>query len=185
MMKVLVAYYSETGNTEKVARAIHEEALKKHESHFKRINEVAAGEIGDYDVVFLGSPCHSANLASPVRSLLRSLPKSPKFKLAGFFTHSVVSPERLPDARDSFNTWAGRCVSSFENTSKRKKIEFLGCYNCEGVPSPPVQEFIRSNVFQNESAEAWQEYIEEAATHPDDQDLRRAQEFTRTMLSKL
>jgi len=30
-MKILVAYYSETGNTEKIARAIYEEAAKEHE----------------------------------------------------------------------------------------------------------------------------------------------------------
>jgi len=184
-MKVLVAYYSETGNTERVARAIHREASKNHESHLTRIGQVTPDEINNYDVVFLGSPCHSANLATPVRRLLRSLPKPPKYKLAGFFTHSVVSPERLPDARDSFNTWAGRCLATFGNACKRRNVDFLGCFNCEGGPSSPVQEFIRSNVFQNESAEAWQEYIEEAATHPDRRDLRRAREFARTVLSKL
>ncbi len=184
MMKVLVAYYSETGNTEKVAKAIHEETSKKHEAHLRRISEVTAEAISDYDLVFLGSPCHSANLAAPVRRLLRSLPKSPKYKLAGFFTHSVPSPERQPEARDSFNTWAGRCVASFENTSKRKKMEFLGYYNCEGVPSPATQEFIRNNVFESD-AEMWERYIEEAKGHPDDEDLRRAQEFAQNVLSKL
>jgi flavodoxin len=41
-LKVLVAYYSETGNTEKVARAIHDEASKKHQSHLRKIAEIAA-----------------------------------------------------------------------------------------------------------------------------------------------
>ena len=37
-MKVLVTYYSETGNTEKIARAIYEEASKEHEVNLKKIN---------------------------------------------------------------------------------------------------------------------------------------------------
>jgi len=158
-MKVLVAYYSETGNTERVARAIRREASKKHEYHLTIIDEITPDEVNNYDVVFLGSPYHSANLATPVRRLLRSLPKPPKYKLAGFYTHSVVSPAHLADTRNSFNTWAGRCLATFGNVCKRRNIDFLGCFNYEGGPSSLVQEFIKSNVFQNESAEAWQEYI--------------------------
>ncbi|MCK4434827.1 flavodoxin domain-containing protein, partial [Candidatus Bathyarchaeota archaeon] len=41
-MKVLVTYYSETGNTEKIARAIYEEVSKEHEAYLKKINEVTA-----------------------------------------------------------------------------------------------------------------------------------------------
>ena len=88
-MKVLVAYYSETGNTEKIAKAIYEEASKKHEAHLKRIQDITADTLNNYDLVFLGSACHSSDLAVPVKKLLKALPESPKFKLAGFFTHST------------------------------------------------------------------------------------------------
>jgi len=39
-MKVLVAYYSMSGNTEKLAKAIHDEASKSHESYLKKVDEV-------------------------------------------------------------------------------------------------------------------------------------------------
>lgn len=182
-MRVLVAYYSETGNTEKVAKAIHEEVSRKHEAHLRKVDEIRPETIGDYDLVLLGSPCHSTDLAAPVKGLLKAMPRSPRFRLAGFFTHSVSSPERWPDARDYFNIWAGRCVASFEEASREKQVKFLGCYNCEGIPSQPVQEFIRNGILK--SADIWEEYMEEASKHPDAEDLRKAQEFARNVLSKL
>lgn len=90
-MKVLVVYYSETGNTEKVARAICEELSREHEAHLKAINEVNADSLNNYDLVFLGSACHNADLSAPAKRLLNAFPDSPKFKLAGFFTHATYA----------------------------------------------------------------------------------------------
>ena len=81
-MKILVAYYSETGNTEKIARAIYEEASEEHEARLERANRVAANDLSNYDLVFLGSQCHSTDLAAPVKTILDGIPHSPKFKLA-------------------------------------------------------------------------------------------------------
>ena len=172
-MKILVAYYSETGNTEKIARAIHEEAAKEHEAHLKRVNRVATNDLSNYDLVFLGSPCHSTDLAAPVKTILDAIPHSPKFKLAGFFTHATSS--------GGFNRWASKCILSFEKTSKEKKIDFEGYYNCQGAPSPPVQEFIKREVFT--SAGAWDDYFEEVRKHPTPEDLQKAKEFAREILS--
>jgi flavodoxin I len=181
-LKVLVAYYSETGNTEKIARAIYEEASKDHESDLKKIKEVTADTLNSYDLVFLGSACHSADLAAPVKRILEALPKSPKFKLAGFFTHSVPCPEGNARTRDLFNRWAGKCIVSFEKVSKEKPIDFKGYFNCQGVPSPPIQEFIKNEVIV--SADEWQVYMKEVREHPSVENLRRAKEFAREVLSR-
>ena len=39
-MKILITYFSQTGNTEKIAEAIHEITSKNHDSYLKRIKEV-------------------------------------------------------------------------------------------------------------------------------------------------
>ena len=53
-MKILVVYYSETGNTAKVAGAIHEAVSSRgHQTHLKAAGEVTADALGDYDLVFL------------------------------------------------------------------------------------------------------------------------------------
>ena len=181
-MKVLVAYYSETGNTEKIARAIYEEASEKHETHLKKIKEVTVDTLNDYDLVFLGSACHSTDLVAAVKRILDALPKSPKFKLAGFFTHATYPPEHSAQARALFNEWAGKCIVSFEKASKEKQICFKGYYNCQGVPSPPIQEFIKKEILV--SAAEWEEYFEEVRKHPSIEDLQKAKEFAREVLSR-
>jgi flavodoxin I len=181
-LKVLVAYYSETGNTEKIAGAIYEEVSKEHESNLKEIKEVTADTLNSYDLVFLGSACHSADLAAPVKRILEALPKSPRFELTGFFTHSVPCPEDSARARNLFNRWAGKCLVSFEKVSKEKQIDFKGYFNCEGAPSPPIQEFIRKEIIV--SADEWEAYMGEVRKHLSIEDVRRAKEFTREVLSR-
>jgi len=178
----LVAYYSETGNTEKIARAIYEEVSKGYEVHLRRIKDVTADTLNNYDLVFLGSACHSADLAAPVKRILDDLPRSPRFKLAGFFTHSVQCPEDSIRARNLFNRWAGKCIVSFEKVSKEKEIDFKGYFNCQGVPSPPIQEFIKKEVIV--SADDWEAYMEEVRKHPSIEDLQKAKGFTREVLSR-
>ena len=89
-MKVLVAYYSETGNTKKIARAIHEELSKEHESTLEDVKTITGNDLSNYDLVFLGSPCHMADVALPVKRILETLPRSPRLRLAGFFTHAAT-----------------------------------------------------------------------------------------------
>ena len=181
-MKVLVAYYSETGNTEKIARAIYEEVSKEHEACLKKVKEVTSETLNSYDLVFLGSACHSADLAAPVKRILEALPESPRFKLAGFFTHSVPCPEDSARARSLFNRWAGKCRVSFEKISKEKQIDFKGYFNCQGVSSPPIQEFIKKEVIV--SADEWEAYMEEVRKHPSAEDLQKAKGFAREVLSR-
>ncbi len=179
-MRVLVVYYSETKNTEKVAKAIYDEVSKEHEAFLKKTDEINAASLNDYDLVFLGSACHSGDLAPPAKTLLRAMPESPKFKLAGFFTHACPTQEY---SSGSFSRWASRCVTSFEEVSKEKKIDFRGYYSCKGAPSPPIQEFMRRAAFG--SADTANEYIEDTLKHPNSEDLCKAEEFTREVISSL
>jgi flavodoxin len=174
-MKVLVVYYSETGNTEKIAKAIYEEASKAHETHLKRVDEITIDSLNDYDIIFLGSACHSTDLSAPIKKILDAIPNLPTFKLAGFFTHATSS--------EGFNRWACKCISSFQKTSKEKKIDFKGYYNCQGAPSPPIQEFIKREIIT--SPDEWTKYIKEVMKHPTIEDLHKAREFTRDILFQL
>ena len=172
-MKVLVAYHSETGNTEKIARAIYEEVSTDHETHMEKIEDVTADELKNFDLVFLGSACHSSDLAAPVKRILNAIPSSPKFKLAGFFTHAT--------SQEGFKRWASKCILSFQEASKEKQIDFKGYFNCQGAPSTPIQDFIKRDVIT--SPDEWKKYIKEVMRHPTTGDLRKAKEFARNVLS--
>ncbi len=180
-MKVLVAYYSETGNTEKVARAIFEEVSREHEAKLETVEDTNPETLNRYDLVFLGSACHSSDLAAPVKKILKELPESPKFKLAGFFTHAVWTPEQNEQGQAIFDKWASKCIDSLERVSKEKHIDFKGYYHCQGAPKFRIRLFIRSAIIK--SRNQWKEYIQEARKHPTPEDLEKASEFARKIMS--
>lgn len=76
-MKVLVTYYTMTGNTERIAKAIHQEVSKGHESYLKKVDEVKQEKLNLHDLIFVGSPTHAGNLAAPVKKSLANCPSHP------------------------------------------------------------------------------------------------------------
>jgi len=183
-MKILIAYFSQTGNTEKIARAIYDEAAAHgHEVDLKSVDDTTPVSFNSYDIVFLGSACHDADLAEPVLMMLDSIEGSPTFKMAGFVTHSTVKPTGSERDQELYDRWAGLCVGSFERTSLEKKMDLVGYFHCQGVPSPPIEEFIHREIIQDDKE--WGEYLSEVKKHPDDVDLMNAREFTRSVLTKI
>jgi len=180
-MKVLIGYFSETGNTKRIAEAMGEEAAAGgHDVQVKTVAEIAASQLGGYDIVFLGSTCHSSDIAAPVRSLLDGIPAGVTFKLAGFVTHSTMLPEGEEWKVEMYEKWAGRCPVTFETLSKEKGLDLAGYFHCQGAPSPPIEEFIRSTIITD--AEQWDEYIEEVKKHPTADDIEAARGFVRNLL---
>lgn len=108
--KVLIVYYSRSGNTRVMAQTIHsltggdiveletvrpypeeyrpttDQAKKELEANFYPPLKVAVGDISAYDVVFVGSPSWWGTFASPVRGFLARHDFSGK-KIIPFITH--------------------------------------------------------------------------------------------------
>jgi flavodoxin len=71
-LKALVVYYSATGNTKKVADAIHDGLLsEKVDSVLCTVQDAAGREFYDYDLVFLGSPSIEFLPAAPVMRFIK------------------------------------------------------------------------------------------------------------------
>ena len=144
--------------------------------------EIAPDTLNAYDLVFLGSACHDADLARPVKQILERIPVSPAFKLAGFVTHASYTPEGGDREKQVYDTWASRCALSFHQATQEKGIDFLGYFGCQGAPSPPIEQFIRNTIVTDE--DQWQEYIQEVRKHPNENDLRKAREFAQEVLAR-
>ena len=71
-VKVLIVYYSGTGNTEKMAMAVAEGAKKDSEVVVatKKVNEVTKEDLLDADGMILGSPTYYANMAGPMKTFI-------------------------------------------------------------------------------------------------------------------
>jgi len=66
MSKILVMYYSRTGNTQLVAEAIFETV--GGDKSIKSLKELADGEIASYSLIFAGFPVHSHRVPPRPRS---------------------------------------------------------------------------------------------------------------------
>jgi flavodoxin I len=182
-MKILVAYYTQTGNTNRIAEAIHDE-LKGlgHDVAIENIRRLKAEALAGYDALFLGSPCHSSDLAKPVKKLLEKMEPAPGAKLAGFVTHSAYTPEGSEEHREHYERWAGRCDDSFEAACKAKGLQWAGYFSCQGAPSKPIEIFIRLSVIKD--AKEWPGYIAETRKHPDAEDEAKAKAFARRVIAE-
>ena len=71
-VRVLVAYYSQTGNTEKLAAAIGKGAgaVTGVEASVRRVADVKDAEILQADGILLGTPVQWSNLAAPAKQFL-------------------------------------------------------------------------------------------------------------------
>lgn len=70
-MKALVAYYSRSGNTKRMAEEIAG-GLKAEgmQVELKKVTEVAAGDLVNYEVIIFGSPTYYGTMAYEMKKLL-------------------------------------------------------------------------------------------------------------------
>ena len=70
MAKVLISYFSATGNTKRMAELVGEGAKKAGgDVTLKALDETSAEEFVDYDAIILGSPTYYGAPAAEVRKL--------------------------------------------------------------------------------------------------------------------
>lgn len=108
--KVLIVYYSRSGNTREIANQIHrsvggdifeiqvvepypedyeavkERAMRELNSGFKPALKTKAGNIGSYNVIFVGTPIWWGTISAPVKSFLSAYNLSGK-TIVPFITH--------------------------------------------------------------------------------------------------
>lgn len=180
-MRVLITYFSVTGNTEIIAKGMFD-ALNglAGEVKLNPINTQDPGDVADFDLVFIGSACHDADLAKPVKEFLDGIPSFDPIKIAGFATHATKLSQGGKRNKELYERWAGRCEGSFVQACQDKDIEFLGYYHCQGKPSPEIAEFIHQEIVTDE--EEWKEYIEEVIKHPDGADIQNAKDYALQVL---
>jgi flavodoxin len=171
-MKVLVIYFSQTGNTEKIGRGICEEASQAHEAELKKLEDVGAGDVAGYDFIFIGSPLHAANLAGPVKEFLGSIQAGSGQKMAGFITH--FAPAYPDQAMDGF-------TEPIKTACNEKGIEYKGCFDCQGALTESLHEMVKKN--QNLTDEQWEGMVKQMTGRPNDEDVANAKAFAKEVLA--
>lgn len=173
-MRVVIACFSQTGNTEQIARAIQEEISGDHEVELRKTEELDVAELAGCGLVFVATPIHAGGLAGPTKDLLEKLPSSPGFALAGLVTHAS-------DAYSSENYDKG--LEALAASAGEKDIRYMGCFDCQGRLAPAIQPMVQKA--RGLSDEDWAKIMADTDKHPDAEDEKTAREFARGVLSQL
>ena len=171
-MKVLVSYFSQSGNTEKIANGIWEEASQANDADLKKLEDVRTENFAEYDFIFVGSPLHSANLAVPVKEFLTNIQTGSGQKMAGFITH--LAPAYPDQDMEGF-------TEPIQAACKEKKIEYKGCFDCQGALTESLHEAVQKKL--NLSDEQWKDMVKQMTGHPNEEDVAKAKAFAREVLT--
>jgi flavodoxin I len=169
---VLVTYFSQTGNTEKIARAISEEASQANETELKKLEDVSPDDVARYDFIYIGSPLHDYNLAAPVKEFLDSIQTGADQKIAGFITH--CAPTYSDQELD-------RITEPIKTACQENGMEYKGCFNCQGELIEALHDFIKVEL--DLSDEEFEELIEQMTGRPNEDDVVNAKAFAKEVLA--
>ena len=161
-MKSLVTYYSESGNTEKLAKAIYE-GVKENEKDLLPLNEA---DPKDYDVILIGFPVQAHSVPGKVETFIKNIPKGKK--LAFFVTHGSLRGGELA------------ITALYYALSLAVDMTVLGTFGCRGE----VKSSLLDALMQKPEHKAWALEAQSAAGHPDDADLEDGKEFAGFMIAK-
>ena len=162
-MKALVTYYSQTGNTAKIAQAIYEAI------HFEK-ELLPIGEVKDlqgYDVIFAGFPVQAHSVPAAFLPFFKKLPAGQPIAL--FCTHGSLRGGHLPK----------QAIEHAIGLASRMKI--LGTFCVRGQVNPKVIDSLANTV----QHQAWAEEAMGACDHPDVADCADAKAFAKTILAKI
>lgn len=161
-MKVLVTYYSQTGNTEKLAQAIYE-AVQRGEKQIKPVQE--ADDPGQFDLIFCGFPVQASSVPPKAENFLKKIP--PECEVAIFATHGSLRGGLL-------------AVTALDYAASLIKGKVIGTFGCRGKVADGILEALS----KKPEHRAWVEEAHSAVGHPDEGDLEDAADFARSMVTR-
>lgn len=161
MSKILIAYFSLTGNTKKIAEIIHDTV--EGDKTIKPVGDVQ--EVDDYSLLFIGFPVHSHSVPFKIESLLKRIPTGKKIAL--FSTHGSITGSHLSQ----------EALEHAAVTASKAKV--LGTYSCRGRVSSEALEVLS----KSPEHKLWVEMAASAQNHPDEADQEDARDFARRIVT--
>jgi flavodoxin len=162
-MKALVTYYSQTGNTKKLARAIYEAIhVEKELLPVQNVKNTKG-----YDIIFVGFPVHAHSVPAKLFPFFKGLPDGQNIAL--FCTHGSLRSGHLPK----------QALEHAIGLATRAKI--LGTFGVRGRVDTKIIEAL----IKQAEHRAWAEEAQGASGHPNESDLADGKTFAREILAKI
>jgi len=164
-MKTLVAYFSQTGQTKKVADAIYESI--EGDKELKELSEVDSLE--GYDVSFIGFPIHAFGPSKDGKEFLEE--KAAGKKVALFITHAA------PEDQEGIDEWLDKCKAAAAGA------ELVGFFDCMGELSEQIADFLMKN--DDPKMRSFGERRPDTVGQPDESRLQRARDFAKEVMGEV
>jgi flavodoxin len=164
-MKVLVAYFSQTGQTKKVADAIYETISGDRE--LAELGTVDSLE--GYDLSFIGFPIIAFGPAPQGKAFLEE--RAPGKKVALFITHAA------PNGEKGLEDWLDKCRDAAAG------CELVGLFDCRGELSQQIADVLVKS--DNPMMQEFGRRRPDTVGYPDESCLEQARQFARDMLAGL
>lgn len=171
-MKVLVTYFSQSGNTEKIAKAIYEEVTAQGgNADLKKLEELTPELVADYNCIFMGSPLHSGSLAAPIKECLKVLKATTGQQMAGFITH--MAPAYPEQDMEAF-------AEPMKAACQEKGIEYKGCFDCQGFLAESMHGPVQNKLGMDD--DQWAQMVKQMTGRPNQEDIDNAKAFVKNLI---
>lgn len=119
IMKILILYFSQTGNTQKVAETISSSLNEQgHTIHLSNINNYDPKDLNDIDIIGIGSPTFECHAPTPIKIFLKALPSLYGIKSFVFATSGGAAGNVLTDLSRLLKHHGSDVIASFLTTSE-------------------------------------------------------------------
>ncbi|MFC2045650.1 flavodoxin family protein [Chloroflexota bacterium] len=150
-IRSIIIYFSQTGNTKKIAYAIYKGMSQLLEQcEIEPLRKINPQDLAHYDLIGLGSPIFAGESPRNVRHFMKNIPYSEGKHIFSFNTHGTLRKKYFPIV---VNRLKGRGLTVIGMR------DWYGSVHIPGAPHP-----------------YWTD------GHPDEIDLKEAQEFGREMV---
>jgi flavodoxin len=171
-MKILITFFSNTGNTEKIAKSI-KNGLEGQDITLKPIKDVDPSSLNSYDLIFLGSGIYASRVDKSLPNLINATQEIPQ-NFVFFCTHASAD-----SYQDGFKL-VKRALKKFNSN-------IIGEFDCMGENIGIPEATIRSMLdrLPPEKRKEAEEHQKKLKGRPNEEDLENARKLAQSIIKKL
>ena len=173
MLKILITFFSNTGNTEKVANSM-KDGLTDYDVDMILVKDLDPEALNSYDIVFLGSGVYASRIDKSVLTLIKkAVPELPA-KLVYFCTHASLKLFQEPFKR-------------ITSIIKEHNCEIIGKFDCvgENLGMPLDTQLAMLERLPEDQREKAKKDREKIKGRPNEMDLKNAKNFAISLVKRL
>ncbi len=172
-LKILITFFSNTGNTEKVAISM-KDGLTEHDVDMIAVKDVVPETLSSYDIVFLGSGVYASRIDKSVLTLVKKAVPDLPSKLVYFCTHASLKLYQEPFKR-------------IKNIVTEHNCEIIGKFDCvgENLGIPLETQLGMLEKLPEDQKEKAIKDMEKMKGRPNELDLENAKNFATSLMKNL